>query len=103
MRAHDWCSSNVVASVNGRANLHGIMAIVHRECVSKVVDRTLSKQDYRRMLLLLTKETLSYTDRVFKRVRCRGSWLGLFDPFHTHISVPRFCGGWQGRRNRCVC
>ncbi len=36
-----------------------------------------------------TKEKLSYADRVFKRVRCRGSWLSLFDPFHTRIPISR--------------
>lgn len=36
-----------------------------------------------------TKETLSYADRVFKRMRCRGSLLGLFDPFHAGVSISR--------------
>jgi hypothetical protein len=36
-----------------------------------------------------TKETLSYADRVFKRMRCRGSLLSLLHPFHARVSISR--------------
>lgn len=50
------------------------------------------------------RKTLSYADRVFERVGCRGSWLCFFDAFHANVSVAGFGRGRErggdGRKGR---